>query len=192
MKASKAFGSPAVKAVVTGALCAALLAGCAGAPVAKVDGTAHGQGQTTSEEVAPTTDTHQSQPAAPSADAAVPGANTADQDYTASSQGYPALESFEAKTLDGKTFTADDLAKADVTLINFWATYCGYCVDEMPEIAKWAKTLPNNVQVITVCVDYGTDPAAAKQILDEAGFAGTTLVSGTGDIGELASRERQR
>ena len=180
MKASKAFGSPAVKAVVTGALCAALLAGCAGAPVAKVDGTAHGQGQTTSEEVASASDANQSQTTAPSA-------NVADRDYVASSEGYPALESFEAKTLDGKTFTSDDLAKADVTLINFWATYCGYCVDEMPEIAKWAKTLPNNVQVITVCVDYGTDPAAAKQILDEAGFTGTTLVSGTGDIGELAS-----
>ena len=67
MKASKAFGSPAVKAVVTGALCAALLAGCAGAPVAKVDGTAHGQGQTTSEEVASASDANQSQTTAPSA-----------------------------------------------------------------------------------------------------------------------------
>lgn len=56
------------------------------------------------------------------------------------------LKSFEAKTLDGNTFTQDDLAKKDVTVMNFWSTMCGPCVEEMPDIARFAKSLPENVR----------------------------------------------
>lgn len=97
------------------------------------------------------------------------------------------LGSFEAKTLDGGTFTQEDIAKKDATLINFWATYCGPCLAEMPDIAELEKSLPENVQIITVCLDAGTDPEPVKEILDGAGYEGVTLIDGDGGLAEAAS-----
>lgn len=94
------------------------------------------------------------------------------------------LKAFTAKTLDGGTFTQEDIAAKDVTVINFWSLLCGYCVDELPDIAKYSETLPDNVQVITVCLglDGETDMEAAKSILQDAGFTGVTLTEGDGDF----------
>lgn len=109
-------------------------------------------------------------------------------DYAVPASNYSDLASFSAQTLDGKTFTQDDFAKADVTFINCWATFCGPCLQEMPEIAAWAKTLPDNVQVVTICFDYEGNEDACADILREAGFEGTTLVAGSGDFETFGSK----
>lgn len=96
--------------------------------------------------------------------------------------GLGTLKSFEAGTLDGSTFTQEDVAAKDVTIVNFWSLTCGPCIEEMPDIAEFAKTLPDNVQLITVCLDGSSNTENAKEILQEAGFEGVTLISGTGDI----------
>ncbi|MCI8274334.1 MAG: TlpA family protein disulfide reductase [Lachnospiraceae bacterium] len=95
------------------------------------------------------------------------------------------LGTFTAITVDGQTVTQEDIAKKDATLLNFWATYCGPCIEELPEIARLAESLPENVQIMTVCLDAGTDTDAAEKILAEAGFEGMTLVSGDGGLAEV-------
>lgn len=167
--------------IVAGALCAALLAGCGGNVTAKSDpATQAGAAEAaTSASASSTTDFASTDDAASQADALY--------DFTTSPSDYANLNSFTAKTMDGGTFTQADLAKADVTLINYWATTCGFCVDELPDIAAWAKKLPANVQVITVCGDYEFESEAAKAILKEAGFEGTTLVSGDGDFEKFSN-----
>lgn len=92
------------------------------------------------------------------------------------------LRSFEAAALDGSSFTQEDIAAKDVTLINFWALTCPPCIREMPEIAAFADSLPDNVQVVTVCLDGSTDEEYTKSILDEAGFHGVTLIAAGGDL----------
>ncbi len=92
------------------------------------------------------------------------------------------LGTFEAKTLDGQIITQEDIAKKDATLINFWATYCGPCIEELPEIAELEKALPDHVQIMTVCLDAGTETDSVKKILEGAGFEGATLVSGDGGL----------
>ena len=71
--------------------------------------------------------------------------------------------SFTADTLDGGTFTQDDIAAKDATVINFWALSCPPCIAELPDLAAYAKTLPENVQFITVCLDAGIDMDAVKE-----------------------------
>lgn len=95
------------------------------------------------------------------------------------------LKSFQAETLDGGSFTQDDIADKDLTVINFWGTYCSPCLDEMPDLASFSKALPENVQFITVCVDGGIVPEGAKSILQEAGYEGITLINGDGDFKTL-------
>jgi len=100
------------------------------------------------------------------------------------------LKEFKADTLAGSIFTQDNFAKKDVTVINFWSLECGPCVDELPGIAKFAKTLPHNIQLITVNLDEedGMTKSAVKGELNEAGFDGTTLVGGDGDLKTLVSK----
>lgn len=88
------------------------------------------------------------------------------------------LAKFVAKTLSGDSYTQDDLAKVDVTLFNFWATYCAPCIREMPEVAAFVKKLPDNVRIVTVCLDGQGNEEKAEEILAEAGFEGTTLIAG--------------
>lgn len=86
--------------------------------------------------------------------------------------------SFTADTLDGGTFTGKDIAAKDLTVINFWGTFCSPCIAEMPDLAAFEKALPDNVQLITICVDAQGNEETAKMLLDQAGYEGITLTSG--------------
>lgn len=100
------------------------------------------------------------------------------------------LKTFKADTLAGVSFTQDNFAKKDITVINFWSLECGPCVDELPSIAKFSKTLPDNVQLITVNlddVDKMTE-SAVREELKKAGFDGTTLIGGDGDLKTFVSK----
>ena len=81
----------------------------------------------------------------------------------------PNLNGFTARTLDGGSFTEADLAGADVTVINIWSTTCGPCIREMPEIAEFASGLPENIRVMTWCLDaeYSPDGAQVGQFLKD-------------------------
>ena len=96
------------------------------------------------------------------------------------------LSSFTAGTLDGGTFTQDDIAAKDVTVLNFWALTCPPCIAEMPEIAAFEKALPDNVAMDTVCLDGSGNEDAARAVLAEAGFEGVTLITADGSLLELA------
>ena len=96
------------------------------------------------------------------------------------------LESFSAVTLEGESFTQDDIAAKDATVINFWALTCRPCIAEMPDLAAFAGALPDNVQVITVCLDGAGNEETVQSVLDGAGFTGVTLVAGDGDLVDLA------
>lgn len=92
------------------------------------------------------------------------------------------LKDFEAETLEGGVFTQADLAAKDVTVFNFWSLMCAPCIEEMPDIAAFEKSLPDHIGLVTVCLDGSADVEAVKQILSEAGYEGVTLLSGSGDF----------
>lgn len=96
------------------------------------------------------------------------------------------LRAFTAGTLDGGTFTQEDIAAKDMTVVNFWALTCGPCIAEMPDLASFARALPDNVQVLTVCLDGSGSEETVREILSGAGFEGVTLISGDGDLAALA------
>lgn len=51
--------------------------------------------------------------------------------------GEPAPK-FQAKSLDGQTFN-NDSTKGKVVLIQFWATWCGFCRRDQPAVDKVTK-----------------------------------------------------
>lgn len=92
------------------------------------------------------------------------------------------LNEFQALALDGSTITQDDFSDKDITVINFWALSCGPCLAEMPDLAALEKALPENIQLMTVCLDGGGNEEYVEYVLDQSGFEGTTLLSGEGDL----------
>ena len=88
--------------------------------------------------------------------------------------GFPVnMPQFTTKDMDGNKVTNDIFADYDRTVVNFWATYCNPCIDELPELAEWKKELPNNVNLIGLLVDVdekGSDQyKLAEKIIKETG-----------------------
>lgn len=81
---------------------------------------------------------------------------------------------FVAQDIYGNEYTNELFAGKDLTVINIWGTFCGPCVNEMPELGEWSKAMPENVQIIGLVSDiYSVDDAStietAKQIAEATG-----------------------
>ena len=75
------------------------------------------------------------------------------KEYPTLSLGDMAPE-FEAKQLDGSTFRLADYRGKKAVLIDFWATWCPPCVDEIPTIKRIAETYRNQgLEVVGVSLD---------------------------------------
>ncbi|WP_051569395.1 TlpA family protein disulfide reductase [Alkaliphilus transvaalensis] len=85
------------------------------------------------------------------------------------------MNSFSTKTLSGDDFTQDNLAEYDLTMVNVWTTWCGPCVNEMPDLQKLYEMLPANVNMITICADANEESELAMEIMDELGCTFQTL-----------------
>ena len=85
------------------------------------------------------------------------------------------LTDFITTDMEGNTVTQEIFADYDLTMVNIWATWCGYCVEEMPELAKLKNMLPENVNIITICDDASYEPELTQQILKESGANFQTL-----------------
>ncbi|SNT19548.1 Thiol-disulfide isomerase or thioredoxin [Anaerovirgula multivorans] len=79
------------------------------------------------------------------------------------------MNNFSTKTLNGDVFTQENLAEYDLTMVNVWTTWCGPCIQEMPDLQKLYEMLPDNVNMITICADGNEESELAKQIMEELG-----------------------
>jgi cytochrome c biogenesis protein CcmG/thiol:disulfide interchange protein DsbE len=73
------------------------------------------------------------------------------------------VSDFSGKTADGKTFRLSDY-KGKVVLINFWATWCGPCRMEMPDLVKMQEKYgPRGFTIVGLADDQslGLDKVAA-------------------------------
>ncbi|HCH65995.1 MAG: hypothetical protein CL927_02735 [Deltaproteobacteria bacterium] len=67
----------------------------------------------------------------------------------------PPVEPFEVPLLDGSTWRSSEL-NGKVTVVNFWATWCGPCKRELPELAHlYTERSEEGVQVLAVSTDVG-------------------------------------
>jgi len=71
---------------------------------------------------------------------------------------------------DGKTLRLPSLTGKPL-LVNFWATWCGPCVAELPTLHQLAGTQAGKITVLAVSEDLG-DPAKVGAFWQAHGLAG--------------------
>ena len=105
------------------------------------------------------------------------GTNTTGQDITDSQSGSGqtteqagVLSSFSATDLDGNTVDQSILADYDLTMVNVWATFCGPCINEMPDLGELAQEYADNkVQIIGLVSDVlNTDGTISQEQVQTA------------------------
>jgi len=76
-----------------------------------------------------------------------------------------AVAELTLKTLDGRTLNTRDW-KGKVTLVNFWATWCPPCREEIPDLIKLQERYKGQLQIIGVSSDEGPVEEVAKFVAE--------------------------
>lgn len=75
---------------------------------------------------------------------------------------------FTAKTVSGEDISSDLFKDSKLTVVNVWGSWCGPCVQEIPELQKLYESMKDkDVNVIGLAQDAGTDLEAVKEIIDK-------------------------
>jgi thiol-disulfide isomerase/thioredoxin len=80
--------------------------------------------------------------------------------------------------LDGRAVSLPATYAGRRLLINLWASWCGPCIEEMPELQRFAASQgANGVQVVGIALD---DPAAVRSFLQRVPVAYPILLDAPG------------
>lgn len=80
------------------------------------------------------------------------------------------VPSFVSSTITGESFDLNQF-KGKVVILNFWASWCGPCVEEVPSLIKLAQNFKGEIKVIAISADSSVDEIKAflKSFPDLAG-----------------------
>jgi len=93
---------------------------------------------------------------------------------SATEQQVYVLEFTDVKTTEGETMSSDVFANSKLTMINVWATFCGPCINEMPDLGEIAGAYDSAdfqlIGIVSDAIEGDADMLAeAKEIIEETG-----------------------
>lgn len=88
---------------------------------------------------------------------------------------------FTLQTLAGEEFVLSAQQGTPIVL-NFWATWCGPCQNEMPALQLASERFQGRVKIVGV--DQGEIAADVQRFVDEMGVTFAIPLDGKGEIGE--------
>lgn len=68
---------------------------------------------------------------------------------------------FTVKDLDGRSLSSSDLA-GKVAVVDFWATWCGPCIKELPALSAFHASLAGRSDVVFLAFNVTDEPEAAR------------------------------
>ncbi len=74
--------------------------------------------------------------------------------------------------------------RGEPAAVNFWASWCGPCRKETPEMERLAKSLARSGDGRLVGVDYTDNPGHARDFVREFGLTYPILVDASGEVGD--------
>lgn len=88
------------------------------------------------------------------------------------------VPAFDLLTLDGRTVRLPQAYAGRPVLLNLWASWCGPCIKEMPELDRFARSqAANGTQVVGIALD---DAAAVQAFLQRVPVSYPLLVDAPG------------
>lgn len=89
---------------------------------------------------------------------------------------------FELTDMEGNTVKLSDFLGKKV-MINFWATWCKFCVQEMPDLMKLQDAHKDDLVILYVNVGESKDKV--QEFIDEHKLTGTVLLDGKMTVASL-------
>lgn len=89
---------------------------------------------------------------------------------------------FEVELITGEKVKLSDY-RGKVVYLNFWATWCGYCVQEMPDMQEMKKTYGD--KLVILAVDVGENKGTAQGFIEKHKY-GDDFTVGLDDGGYIA------
>ena len=76
---------------------------------------------------------------------------------------------FVMEDINGEEYTEEIFEDADLTLVNIFATWCGPCISEVPELQKLSEEMEDEgVQVIGIVMDTGSTEEKDEEAVETA------------------------
>lgn len=89
------------------------------------------------------------------------------------------IEQADLFGLDGEPVALDDFSGKPM-MVNFWATYCPPCLEEMPVIQDYAHRYEN--ELVVLAINPGEEEHVVRSFIDQHGFELTFLLNPTNTI----------
>lgn len=88
------------------------------------------------------------------------------------------MPDFTLMNLQGEQVSLSDY-EGKIVLINFWATWCGYCDAEMPDLQKLGQ---ENEDIVVLAVNVEENKAQVEKYIDEGGYDFEVLLDEDGKL----------
>lgn len=86
---------------------------------------------------------------------------------------------FTLKTLDGKEASLEDY-RGKIVFINFWATWCPYCLKEMPDLQRIYEE--NKEDLVILAVDVQESKATVEDYMKDKDYTFPILLDEKGEV----------
>jgi len=84
--------------------------------------------------------------------------------------------------IQGRTFNLSDYKGKKPVYVKFWATWCHYCLSEMPHLQHLVSTYGDEVEMVTINVGLNDSIANINQLYKRQNFSPRTLFDQKGSL----------